>query len=67
MAKFLSIDRSLLLSLPSSWSSWASSPSRPAHRPVPEHRPPEIYINTTYVGADAQAVEQSVATPSNRR
>jgi HAE1 family hydrophobic/amphiphilic exporter-1 len=25
--------------------------------------PPEIYINTTYVGADAQAVEQSVATP----
>src|SRR5512139_3710787 len=25
--------------------------------------PPEIFINTTYVGADAQAVEQSVATP----
>ncbi len=25
--------------------------------------PPEIVINTTYVGADAQAVEQSVATP----
>lgn len=25
--------------------------------------PPEIYINTTYVGADAQTVEQSVATP----
>ena len=25
--------------------------------------PPEIYINTTYVGADALAVEQSVATP----
>jgi len=28
-----------------------------------EHRPPEIVINTTYVGADAQTVEQSVATP----
>ncbi|MGD9017409.1 MAG: efflux RND transporter permease subunit [Desulfobacterales bacterium] len=25
--------------------------------------PPEIFINTTYVGADALAVEQSVATP----
>jgi HAE1 family hydrophobic/amphiphilic exporter-1 len=25
--------------------------------------PPEIFINTTYVGADAQTVEQSVATP----
>jgi HAE1 family hydrophobic/amphiphilic exporter-1 len=25
--------------------------------------PPEIFINTTYVGADASAVEQSVATP----
>jgi HAE1 family hydrophobic/amphiphilic exporter-1 len=25
--------------------------------------PPEIVINTTYVGADAQTVEQSVATP----
>jgi hydrophobic/amphiphilic exporter-1 (mainly G- bacteria), HAE1 family len=25
--------------------------------------PPEIYINTYYVGADAQTVEQSVATP----
>lgn len=25
--------------------------------------PPEIVVNTTYVGADAQAVEQSVATP----
>ncbi|MBI5062127.1 MAG: multidrug efflux RND transporter permease subunit [Desulfatitalea sp.] len=25
--------------------------------------PPEIYINTFYVGADAQTVEQSVATP----
>ena len=25
--------------------------------------PPEILINTTYVGADAQTVEQSVATP----
>jgi len=29
----------------------------------PEIVPPEIYINTTYVGADAQTVEQSVATP----
>jgi len=29
--------------------------------------PPEIFINTTYVGADAQTVEQSVATPLNRR
>jgi hydrophobic/amphiphilic exporter-1 (mainly G- bacteria), HAE1 family len=25
--------------------------------------PPEIFVNTTYVGADAQTVEQSVATP----
>ncbi len=25
--------------------------------------PPEIVVNTTYVGADAQTVEQSVATP----
>jgi HAE1 family hydrophobic/amphiphilic exporter-1 len=25
--------------------------------------PPEIFINTTYTGADAQTVEQSVATP----
>ncbi|WP_243438979.1 efflux RND transporter permease subunit [Fundidesulfovibrio soli] len=25
--------------------------------------PPEIFINTTYVGADSQTVEQSVATP----
>ncbi len=25
--------------------------------------PPEIFINTTYVGADAETVEQSVATP----
>ena len=25
--------------------------------------PPEIAINTTYVGADAQTIEQSVATP----
>ena len=25
--------------------------------------PPEIFINTTYVGADAQTVEHSVATP----
>jgi HAE1 family hydrophobic/amphiphilic exporter-1 len=29
----------------------------------PEIVPPEILINTTYVGADALAVEQSVATP----
>ena len=29
----------------------------------PEIVPPEIQINTTYVGADAQTVEQSVATP----
>ncbi|HWU40356.1 MAG TPA: efflux RND transporter permease subunit, partial [Candidatus Acidoferrum sp.] len=29
----------------------------------PEIVPPEIFINTTYVGADAQTVEQSVATP----
>jgi HAE1 family hydrophobic/amphiphilic exporter-1 len=29
----------------------------------PDIVPPEIYINTTYVGADAQTVEQSVATP----
>ena len=29
----------------------------------PEIVPPEIVINTTYVGADAQTVEQSVATP----
>ncbi|MEW6077888.1 MAG: multidrug efflux RND transporter permease subunit [Thermodesulfobacteriota bacterium] len=29
----------------------------------PEIVPPEIFINTFYVGADAQTVEQSVATP----
>jgi HAE1 family hydrophobic/amphiphilic exporter-1 len=29
----------------------------------PDIIPPEIVINTTYVGADAQTVEQSVATP----
>ena len=29
----------------------------------PEIVPPEIQMNTTYVGADAQTVEQSVATP----
>ena len=29
----------------------------------PEIVPPEIVINTTYVGADAQTVEQAVATP----
>jgi hydrophobic/amphiphilic exporter-1 (mainly G- bacteria), HAE1 family len=29
----------------------------------PEIVPPEIQINTTYVGADAETVEQSVATP----
>jgi HAE1 family hydrophobic/amphiphilic exporter-1 len=29
----------------------------------PEIVPPEIVINTTYVGADAQTVEQSAATP----
>jgi HAE1 family hydrophobic/amphiphilic exporter-1 len=29
----------------------------------PDIVPPEIVINTTYVGADAQTVEQSVATP----
>jgi HAE1 family hydrophobic/amphiphilic exporter-1 len=29
----------------------------------PEIVPPEIVVNTTYVGADAQTVEQSVATP----
>ncbi len=29
----------------------------------PDIVPPEININTTYVGADAQTVEQSVATP----
>jgi HAE1 family hydrophobic/amphiphilic exporter-1 len=29
----------------------------------PKVVPPEIYINATYVGADAQTIEQSVATP----
>jgi len=29
----------------------------------PDIVPPEIVVNTTYVGADAQTVEQSVATP----
>ena len=29
----------------------------------PDIVPPEIFINTTYVGADAQTVEESVATP----
>ena len=29
----------------------------------PDIVPPEIYINTTYVGADALTVEESVATP----
>ena len=29
----------------------------------PDIVPPEIFINTFYVGADAQTVEQSVATP----
>jgi HAE1 family hydrophobic/amphiphilic exporter-1 len=29
----------------------------------PEIVPPEIQVNTTYVGADAETVEQSVATP----
>ncbi|MBM4301961.1 MAG: multidrug efflux RND transporter permease subunit [Deltaproteobacteria bacterium] len=29
----------------------------------PDIVPPEIFINTSYVGADAQTVEQSVATP----
>ncbi|MFO7998427.1 MAG: efflux RND transporter permease subunit, partial [Bacteroidales bacterium] len=29
----------------------------------PDIVPPEIFINTIYVGADAQTVEQSVATP----
>src|SRR3990172_6447462 len=29
----------------------------------PDIVPPEILIDTTYVGADAQTVEQSVATP----
>jgi HAE1 family hydrophobic/amphiphilic exporter-1 len=29
----------------------------------PELAPPEILLQTNYVGADAQTVEQSVATP----
>jgi HAE1 family hydrophobic/amphiphilic exporter-1 len=29
----------------------------------PNIAPPEVQVNTTYVGADAQTVEQSVATP----
>ena len=29
----------------------------------PKIVPPEVRITTTYVGADAQTVEQSVATP----
>ncbi len=29
----------------------------------PDIVPPEIFVNTTYVGADAQTVEQAVATP----
>jgi hydrophobic/amphiphilic exporter-1 (mainly G- bacteria), HAE1 family len=29
----------------------------------PDIVPPEIFINTFYVGADAKTVEQSVATP----
>jgi len=29
----------------------------------PELAPPEILLNATYVGADALALEQSVATP----
>ena len=48
----------------SSWSSWAWCPS--SRLPIAQYPnivPPEIFINTTYVGADAQTVEQSVATP----
>src|SRR5215471_18233911 len=29
----------------------------------PQIAPPEVQVQTTYVGADAQTVEQSVATP----
>ncbi len=33
----------------------------------PDIVPPEIVVNTTYVGADAQTVEQAVATPIESR
>ena len=33
----------------------------------PEIVPPEIQINTTYTGADAETVEQSVATPMEQQ
>ena len=33
----------------------------------PKIVPPEARITTTYVGADAQTVEQSVATPIEQR
>ena len=30
---------------------------------IPEIAPPEVQVTATYVGADAQTIEQSVATP----
>src|SRR5262245_59904894 len=33
----------------------------------PSIAPPEMQVQTTYVGADAQTVEQSVATPIEER
>ena len=41
----------------------AGDDRRATHRAIPQNRPPEIYIHATYVGADAQTIEQSVATP----
>src|ERR1044071_9994237 len=33
----------------------------------PEIVPPQIIVNTTYTGADAQTIEQSVATPMEQQ
>src|SRR5437016_40453 len=35
----------------------------PSNSPIPEHSAPEIQLQATYVGADAQTLEQAVATP----
>ena len=46
-----------------SWSSWARSRLTLPIAQFPPIVPPEIRIQTTFVGADAQTLAQSVATP----
>ena len=41
------------------WSRWSALPVAQ----FPKVVPPEIFIQANYVGADAQTIEQSVATP----